>query len=114
MLIPQTSIGIAERRRPDFVAFVPLQYWRYKWIAVQLDGAHLESQARDDWARDQYIQEHNYEVLSLRPNKRGYLGEVQKLVEAIEGWMNLADDDPWSIAIEVPVRKSVPDEPIPF
>ena len=29
MILPQPAIGIADRRRPDFVAFVPLQYWHY-------------------------------------------------------------------------------------
>src|SRR5439155_6424800 len=33
MLIPQARIGIAERRRPDFVLFVPLQHLKYRRYA---------------------------------------------------------------------------------
>jgi hypothetical protein len=35
MLLPQPAIGIGERKRPDFAVFVPLQYWNYKWLAIQ-------------------------------------------------------------------------------
>jgi hypothetical protein len=52
MLIPQVRIGIAERRRVDFVLYVPLQYWRFKWLAVELDGAHPQEKASEDAARD--------------------------------------------------------------
>ena len=107
MLIPQANIGIAERRRPDFVAFVPLQYWNYQWLAIQLDGAHPPERAEDDSLRDQYIQDQKYEVLSLRPNEKGYLEEVRCLVEKIEAWMALADSDPWKVAVDAEVRKSV-------
>jgi len=116
MLIPQTWIGIAERRRPDFVVFVPLQYWKYKWIAVQLDGAHTEVHQANDTARDQYVSEQNYEVLSLRPNERGYLEEVRSLIETIEEWMTLAEANPWQVAVEAEVTKSIAqtNDDIPF
>jgi hypothetical protein len=114
MLIPQTWIGIADRRRPDFVAFVPLQYWKYRWIAIQLDGAHGEANADDDWVRDQYIQENNYEVLSLRPNEKGYLEEVRRLVEQFEKWMTVADTDPWQVAVEAEITKAERIIDIPF
>ncbi|HZC35134.1 MAG TPA: DUF559 domain-containing protein [Chthoniobacterales bacterium] len=73
MLLPQTWIGIAERRRPDFVAFVPLQHWNYKWIAIQLDGAHSEDNEQADQKRDAYLIEQGYEVQSIRPTQTGYL-----------------------------------------
>lgn len=114
MLIPQTWIGIAERRRPDFVAFVPLQYWRYKWLAIQLDGAHGEEQARDDFDRDMYIEGQNYNVVSLRPNEKGYLEEVRRLVEQFEEWMALAETDPRQVAVDAAVIRSEPPEEIPF
>ena len=107
MLIPQTWIGIAERRRPDFVAFIPLQFWSYKWIAIQLDGAHTEANQADDVLRDQYVAGHNYEILPLRPNEMGYLEEVRSLVEKIEEWMSLANTDPWKVAVEAEVTKTV-------
>ncbi len=112
-LIPQVRVGIAERRRPDFVAFVPLQYWKYKWLAIELDGAHAEEQQPNDAARDQYLEEQNYEVLSLRPNAKGYLEEVKVLVEKIDIWMNLAETDSWDISIEAEVSRTE-DEDLPF
>jgi hypothetical protein len=117
MLIPQTWIGITERRRPDFVAFVPLQYWNYKWVAIQLDAAHKDEQVFADAERDEYVREHKYEVISLRPENKGYFEEVRNLVEMFESWMSLADTDPWKVAIEAKVKRvEVPTEPhdIPF
>ena len=94
MLLPQTWIGIAERRRPDFVALVPLQYCNYKWIAIQLDGTHRQDQEQSDKERDSYLVEQGYEVHSIRPSQTGYFEEVRRLVEAFENWMNLAEEDP--------------------
>ena len=105
MLIPQTWIGIADRRRPDFVAYVPLQHWNYKWIAVQLDAAHKDEQRKDDGLRDAYIAEHNYDVIPLKPTESSYYEEVRTLVEKIDGWMRIADDDVWSVAIEAEVAR---------
>jgi very-short-patch-repair endonuclease len=114
MLIPQVRIGIAERRRPDFVVFVPLQYWRSKWIAIELDHAHGEEHQQNDNARDLYLEEQNYEVVSLHPNAKGYLEEVKSLVEKIEIWMNLADTDAWEVAVQVDVTRTEESDDIPF
>jgi hypothetical protein len=117
MLIPQARIGIAERRRPDFVAFVPFQYWKYKWYAIQLDKGHPEEMAPADELRDTEIAVHGYEVISLRPEKQGYLEEVKRLVERFEHEMNIADSDPWGMAVEVKVKHTEPkqeEEEIPF
>jgi hypothetical protein len=43
-----------------------------------------EEQAPGDAARDQYVGEHNFEVISLKPAQKGYCEEVRKLVERIE------------------------------
>jgi very-short-patch-repair endonuclease len=56
MILPQVRIGIAERKRADFVAFVPLQYWRYKAVAIELDGAHTDEHLPKDQARDKYYE----------------------------------------------------------
>ena len=113
MLLPQARIGIAEKRRPDFVAFVPLQLWNYKWLAVELDAAHSESQREEDARRDADLEEQNYTVISLRPKNKGYFEEVQHLVERIEAFMNVAEEDPRSVAIDVEVIRSVDVNP-PF
>jgi len=105
MLIPQAWLGITDRRRPDFVAFVPLQHWKYRWLAIQLDGAHPEESAEADAARDDYVRSQNYEVLSLRPKQAGYLEEVRNLVEQIDGWMALFNTDPWKVVIEAQVKR---------
>lgn len=114
MLIPQVRIGIAERRRPDFVLYVPLQYWRFKWLAVELDGAHREEKAPDDAARDRYYAENGYEVISLRPGAKGYLEEVKALAERVEVIMNLSKTDEWEVALEATVTRFKPAEDIPF
>jgi hypothetical protein len=114
MLIPQTWIGITERRRPDFVAFIPLSFWNYRWLAIQLDAAHTEEQAENDALRDEYITRHKYEILSLKPNEKGYLEEIRTLVERIDSWMNLADTNPWEVAVEAQVTNTEPIEDVPF
>jgi hypothetical protein len=114
MLIPQVRVGIAERRRPDFVAFVPLQYWRFKWLAIELDHAHGEEHQQSDSVRHKYLEEHNYEVVSLRPNAKGYLEEVKSLVEKFEIWMNLADTDAWEVAVQVEVSHTEESVEPPF
>ncbi len=113
MLLPQARIGIAERKRPDFVAFVPLQYWSHKWIAIQLDGAHTESQKESDEQRDAYIAEQGYEVQPIRQTRSGYLEEVKRLVESFENLMNLCEENRWSVAIETEVSRVQWEEPGP-
>ena len=119
MLLPQVRVGIAERRRPDFLLFVPLQYLRYKRYAVELDGAHTSGQKDADQLRDAELASEGYEVLSLRPTELGYFAEVQKLVERIAKDMSEAERSPWDIATEVEMEQTVPkppisDEEIPF
>jgi hypothetical protein len=116
MLIPQAWIGILDDRRPDFVAFVPLQYWKYKWLAIELDAAHPEASATSNPARDEYIRSLNYETLSLRPMQAGYLEEVRNLVGQFERWMTLGHTDPGAVAVEASVRsfEPPPDVDVPF
>jgi hypothetical protein len=116
MLIPQAWLGIADRRRPDFVAFVPLQYWKYRWLAIQLDAAHPEESAEADAARDDYVRSQNYEVLSLRPKQTGYIEEVRNVVEQIDASMALGNTDPWKVVVDATVRsfQPPPDDGIPF
>jgi hypothetical protein len=114
MLLPQTWVDIADRRRPDFVAFVPLQYWSYKWVAIQLDTSHNQAQAKTDQARDAQIAEHNYEVISLRPQSSGYLEEVRRLVERFDALMRIADDDHWQVAVDAEISRTEEDLELPF
>lgn len=112
MLIPQVRIGIAERRRPDFILFVPLQYWKFKWYAIQLDRAHSPSMAANDDLRDADVSLHGYEVIRFKPEKQGYFESVRGLIERVELEMTQADVDPWTpdLAVEVPViqKNTVP------
>jgi hypothetical protein len=39
MLLPQARLGMGERRRPDFVVFIPVHFWNYKKLAIQLSIA---------------------------------------------------------------------------
>ena len=114
MILPQTWVDIADRRRPDFVAFVPLQHWNYKWVAIQLDASHTEEQSKTDLVRDAQIAEHNYDVVSLRPGNSGYLEEVRRLVERFEALMAQSDEDAWSVAVDAEVARTEQDDDIPF
>jgi hypothetical protein len=108
MLIPQARIGIAERRRPDFVVFVPVHYWSYKWYAIQLDAAHGSERTTQDRIRDEEIAVQGYEVISLRPSREGYLGAVKRLLEQIERDMAKVEGDGWSVAIQLEVARTEP------
>ena len=115
MLIPQTRIGIAERRRPDFVLFVPLQYWKYKWYAIELDKAHPKGVVEfADGVRNADVAKHGYEVVSLKPEGQGYLQEVKTLVEKIERDLSEVENDPWAVAIQAEVRSTYKSEDVPF
>jgi hypothetical protein len=111
MLLPQARVGIAERRRPDFVIFIPVHFWNFKKLAIQLDGSHVPGHA-DDKARDAHVAEYGYETMSVRPDDRGYLREVQRLVEHVDILMQLHETDPDDVATETTVRKCTPE--IPF
>src|SRR5688500_13107299 len=103
-----------ERRRPDSVAFVPLQYWRFKWIAIELDGGHSEAQGSDDKARAKDLEEHKYEVIPIRRSDKNYFLEVRTLVEKIEGWMQLGENEPWEVGFDAQVLRIEEDDDIPF
>jgi hypothetical protein len=104
MLIPQARIGIAERRRPDFVLYAPIQYFKYRWYAIELDGAHVGSD--DD--RNLELTSQGYEVLSFRPGAGGYYAEVQSLLEKVQMDMTEAERDRDAVAIVREVRSSEP------
>ena len=108
MLIPQARIGIAERRRPDFVAFVPLHWWNYKRYAIQLDGAHPPRLAQADALRDIEVELHDYEVTRVAGSYR----EVQLLVERIDSDMRAAKSNAFAVALEVGVRRTEPADPV--
>jgi hypothetical protein len=112
MILPQAWIDIADRRRPDFVAFVPLQHWNYQWFAIQLDASHTEGQRDKDSVRDAQISEHNYEVISLRPANKEYFEDVRRIVEQFDALMTTADKGSGSVAINAEVSRTEAD--IPF
>lgn len=107
MLIPQARIGIAERRRPDFVTFVPIQCLKYRWYAIELDGNHTGS----DEERNADLASEGYDVLSFRPGTRGYFDEVQRLVEKILADMKEAENNTEAAAIQLRVRHTEPTPP---
>jgi hypothetical protein len=107
MLIPQARIGIAERRRPDFVVFVPLHWWKYKRYAIQLDGAHPARLAQADYLRDLDVEHHDYEVISVGGTYR----DVQLLVERIDSDMGAVKSNAFAVAVEVGVRRTEPAYP---
>jgi hypothetical protein len=114
MLIPQARIGVAERRRPDFVLFVPLQQLNYRWLAIELDGAHPETKAEEDAQRNADLAAQGYSVFPVRPTERGYMEEVRRLVERVEAEMELAETDLWKVALEAQAIRTTPPSDIPF
>lgn len=114
MLIPQPRVGIAERRRPDFAIFVPTQHWNYRKYAIQLDKAHTADQETSDSIRDAELEQHGYNVISLRPKESGYFEEARKLIERVESELRLAKTQIGRIAKEVRVRHCDLDDDVPF
>jgi hypothetical protein len=113
MLIPQARIGIAQRRRPDFVLFVPLQHWKYRWYAIELDGRHIAERAQKDRDRNDYLNLHGYEVVTIATLH--CYREVGTLVERIEHEMSIAASDRGSVAVNVEVVKvEAEDDDVPF
>ena len=57
-------------------------------------------------------------MISLKPDKRGYVPEVKNLVERIELDITQADCGPWNSAVELPVLKvetpTISEDDIPF
>ncbi len=47
-----------------------------------------------------------YEVISLRPERQGYLEEVKRLAEQVESQMATAETDPWAVAIQIPLTRT--------
>lgn len=69
-----------------------------------------------DRARDEYIAEHGYETISLKPKERGYQEEVKRLVERVDIAMKMVESDEWEVAVSAEVRSSEPqpNDDIPF
>jgi very-short-patch-repair endonuclease len=88
------------------VAFVPVHYWSYKWYAIQLDAAHDADRSAADRLRDEEVAVQGYEVISLRPSREGYLGEVKRLLEQIERDMTKVEADGWSVALQLQVART--------
>ena len=101
MLIPQVRLGIAEQRRPDFVAYVPLQKWKYRPLAVELDRSHGEDRAEEDYLRDMDLTNMGFQMIPVKPGDGRSIRELKKLIVMIDSLMTKADRDPRSVAVEV-------------
>jgi hypothetical protein len=100
MLIPQARLGIAERRRPDFVLFVPLQSLKYRRYAIELDGGHIGDEfVASDQERNKELILNKYLVRNLRSGEE-YYKEVKDLVEQVEAEMSQADQDLKAVAVK--------------
>lgn len=112
MLIPQVRLGVAERRRADFAVFVSLQHWKYDRLVVELDGAHPPDRAEADRDKELEIVAQSYRVIRcFGRSEKGYYDDVCNLVEQIDDGMKRAVSDPSSVAVAVPVLKTVPASP---
>jgi hypothetical protein len=121
MLIPQARVGIAETRRPDFVAFVPFHAMKYKWFAVELDQSHGAAMAERDDERDLELTELGFQVIRVKPPDGKTFRDVKKLIELFDQSMRRADSDAWKeklhVAQELKVKETLstgPKDDIPF
>ena len=94
--------------------FVPVHYCTYKWYAIQLDKAHTPEMATSDDLRDADVALQGYEVIRFKPENQGYFEAVRSLVERIDREIAEAANDFWTFAAELPVRKTIPKEDLPF
>lgn len=83
MPIPQAHIEVTERIRIDFVVFVPVTRFAWRWLAVEIDSKDYHDHQKDD-ARDWSVQIEGYEVLRLSAEKI-MLDQVRDLYKRIQG-----------------------------
>ena len=83
MLIPQAWLTWEERRRIDFMLYVPKTHHHWRKIAVQIDpkGSHKDS--RRDEIRDLEIRAEGYDVLSYDTDELR-IEQVRKLISKVD------------------------------
>lgn len=83
MPIPQAHIEVTERIRVDFVVFVPITRFNWRWLAVEIDSREYHRDSEKDMRRDLSVQTEGYEVLRL-PAEKNMLEQVRDLYKRVQ------------------------------
>jgi DNA-directed RNA polymerase subunit RPC12/RpoP len=82
MPIPQAHVEVTEKVRPDFVMFIPITRFDWKWLAVEIDSKRYHQDEERDIKRRIWIRSEGYEVLRLSA-KENMLEQVRKLYQKV-------------------------------
>jgi hypothetical protein len=83
MPIPQAHLEVTERIRVDFVLFVPVTRFEWRWLAVEIDSPSFHKDRQKDEERDWSVQIEGYEVVRL-PVEMNMLDQVRDLYKRIQ------------------------------
>ncbi|MFQ5884700.1 MAG: hypothetical protein ACE5IO_06335 [Thermoplasmata archaeon] len=78
MPIPQAHIEITERIRVDFVMFVPITRFKWKWLAIEIDSEKWHQDSDKEFQRNMLLESEGYEVIHL-PAEKMMLDQVRDL-----------------------------------
>ncbi|MFZ3166798.1 MAG: DUF559 domain-containing protein [Candidatus Methanoperedens sp.] len=82
MPIPQAHIEITERIRVDFVIFVPITRFKWKWLAIEIDSRFYHQDSNKDLQKNIMMESQGYEVIRLSAEKM-MLDQVRELCSKI-------------------------------
>lgn len=83
MPIPQAHVEVTEKVRVDFVMFVPITRFDWKWLAIEIDSPMYHEDAEKEFERSMTIASQGYEVLRLSAEKN-MLDQVRDLYQKIQ------------------------------
>ena len=84
MPIPQAHVEITEQVRVDFVLFVPMTRFEWKWLAVEIDSEEYHGDVVREAGRTAIIASSGYEIVRLSAKKR-MLDQVRELYHLVTG-----------------------------
>lgn len=82
MPIPQAHIELTEHIRVDFVMFVPITRFTWKWLAIEIDSEIYHQNLEKESQRDVTIASKGYEVIRLSGEMR-MLDQVRELYSKV-------------------------------
>lgn len=82
MPIPQAHIENTERIRVDYVMFVPITRFTWKWLAIEIDSKLYHQDSNRDFQKNIMMESEGYEVIRLSAEKM-MLDQVRELYSKI-------------------------------
>lgn len=83
MPIPQAHVEVTEKVRVDFVMFVPITRFDWKWLAIEIDSQKYHENEAKDFEKSMTIASQGYEVLRLSAERK-MLDQVRELYQKIQ------------------------------